>query len=209
VEWKTLREFRKTELFSFYSLAKSEVEWNTYLRLVGSFLDTLEGVRWRVTDVVAASDFQKSVDVEVWTKRHGWLETHTLTDWGSKQIERLGMRGADLGTISCTGLASPRILTPYGENVPLGEEVAAAVLGVEPSLRADTIARTFFDVTVRVAQTSTGPRRINRLLHWKMKTDVDWTETPPRWAPANLLHGLTRRATSNANASKLEFKGAP
>jgi hypothetical protein len=141
--------------------------------------------------------------VEVWTRAYGWLETHTLTDWRTAQIERLGMEGAGLGTMSCTGLASPRILVPYGENVPLGATLARAVRAVEPALRADSVAR-WTGAAVYLANTRTGPRRINRLLHWKMKTDIDWAEEPPQWAPENFLYENALRVPVNMSAPKLD-----
>ena len=115
IPWARLREFRKTELFSF----TNDVEWNVeflhLLKTATSFLEDL-GLVYRLVDKTGDPGYhKKKTDVEVWTYSYGWIETHSCTYFGEEQTRRFGITGAT-HTVSNTGLASPRILIPLVED---------------------------------------------------------------------------------------------
>lgn len=116
--WLRLREFRKTELFSFCHEKQWETEFEALLSTATRFLKELD-LTYRVVDKTKDDPgyHVQKYDVEVLTKTYGWIETHSCSYFGEEQSRRFGITGAT-HTLSNTGLASPRILIPLLENRP-------------------------------------------------------------------------------------------
>lgn len=112
---KWLREFKKLELFA---LCPDEVAafavYELSLSLARRFLDRY-GIKYRQVDMTTDHGYHlRKTDIEVETCQYGWLETHSCSDFGTEQSRRFGITGAPY-TVSCTGIASPRILVPFLE----------------------------------------------------------------------------------------------
>jgi seryl-tRNA synthetase len=106
------REFKKIEMFCF----TAENAWqDNFYKLLSIAIDFLEKHRiiFKVVDKTGEEGYHlfKS-DIEVYTKEYGWLETHSCAYFGDNQVSRYNIQGG-IHTISCTGLASPRILIPF------------------------------------------------------------------------------------------------
>ncbi|NDJ15652.1 MAG: hypothetical protein EBY17_31520 [Acidobacteriia bacterium] len=85
-----------------------------HLSKVREFMRSL-GYTVRRRDCTGDPGYHRAkTDLEVLTRTHGWLETHSCTYFGEEQVRRLGITGR-LHSISCTGAASPRILVPWLE----------------------------------------------------------------------------------------------
>lgn len=114
VPWLRQYEFLKTELYVICDPADWEGEYEQCLRLGESFMGSL-GYTVRRRDCTRDPGYHRSkTDLEVLTRRYGWVETHSCTYFGDEQAMRLGMCGP-VHTVSCTGAASPRILLPWLE----------------------------------------------------------------------------------------------
>jgi seryl-tRNA synthetase len=112
---KYLREFRKLEQFVFCGKAN----WKENFQLVLSMAEGLlcqYDIKYRVVDVTKRDHGYHVLkkDIEVLTTTYGWMETHSCTYFGDEQTKRFGITGLT-HTISCTGVASPRILVPLLE----------------------------------------------------------------------------------------------
>jgi seryl-tRNA synthetase len=114
---KYLREFRKIEQYVFCGPTNWEENFQLVLELATRFLSDMH-IEHRVVNVTERDRgyHVHKMDIEVLTKTYGWMETHSCTYFGEEQTRRFGITGLT-HTISCTGLASPRILVPLLEQV--------------------------------------------------------------------------------------------
>lgn len=112
-----LREFKKLEQYCFCRPENSE---KYFEELLNNSIDFLKkyNIEYRIVDKTKDDPGYhcKKYDIEVKTKKYGWLETHSCTYFKDEQTKRLGIRGG-LHTISNTGIASPRILIPFIERI--------------------------------------------------------------------------------------------
>lgn len=110
-----LREFKKLEQFCFCKKENVETAFN---ELLNNSIEILKrhNIEYRVVDKTREDPgyHLKKYDIEVKTKKYGWMETHSCTYFGEEQTKRLNIKGG-LHTISNTGIASPRILIPFIE----------------------------------------------------------------------------------------------
>ena len=111
-----LREFKKIEQYCFCKPENAPRYFNEFLENITFFLKK-HHIKYRIVDKTNDDPGYhfKKYDVEVKTKKYGWLETHSCTYFKDEQTKRLGIKGG-LHTISCTGIASPRILIPFIES---------------------------------------------------------------------------------------------
>ncbi len=110
-----LREFKKLEQFCFCKPENAEKCFQELLKNSTDFLEKYN-IEYRIVDKTETDEgyHLKKYDIEVKTKKYGWLETHSCTYFGNEQTKRLNISGG-LHTISNTGIASPRILIPFIE----------------------------------------------------------------------------------------------
>lgn len=110
-----LREFKKLEQYCFCKPENADKYFNELLNNSIEFLKKYN-IEYRVVDkTIEDTGYHiKKYDIEVKTKKYGWLETHSCTYFGDEQTKRLGIKGG-MHTISNTGIASPRILIPFME----------------------------------------------------------------------------------------------
>lgn len=112
-----LREFKKLEQYCFCKEENSEKYFQELLNNSINFLEK-HNIEYRVVDKTKDDPGYhiKKYDIEVKSKKYGWLETHSCTYFGEEQTKRLNIKGG-LHTISNTGIASPRILIPIIEKL--------------------------------------------------------------------------------------------
>lgn len=112
-----LREFKKLEQYCFCKKENAEKYFNELLNNSTNFLKKYN-IEYRIIDKTMDDPGYhfKKYDIEVKTKKYGWLETHSCTYFKDEQTKRLGIKGG-LHTISNTGIASPRILIPFIEKM--------------------------------------------------------------------------------------------
>ncbi|MNR40287.1 Serine--tRNA ligase [compost metagenome] len=75
-------------------------------------------IEYRTIDVTK-KDYgyhKKKIDIEVLTKKYGWMETHSCSYFGIEQSSKYNITGAN-HTLSNTGVATPRILIPLIERM--------------------------------------------------------------------------------------------
>ncbi len=110
-----LKEFKKFEQYCFCKPENADKYFYEFLKNATFFLENYS-IEYRVVDKTKedAGYHFKKFDIEVKTKKYGWMETHSCTYFKDEQVKRLNIKG-DLHTISCTGIASPRILIPFIE----------------------------------------------------------------------------------------------
>ena len=114
---KTLNEFKKMELFVFCKGSNWESEYSRVLFMAQVLLNELD-IKWRTVDKTNDPGYHtKKTDIEVWTEQYGWMETHSCTYFADEQSRRFGITGSNNHTISCTAVASPRILIPIIDSV--------------------------------------------------------------------------------------------
>lgn len=109
-----LKEFKKIEQFAF-----CDTNWKDEFEVIfTNATDFLRkhGIDFRIVDVTSRDSgyHVKKYDIEIKTRKHGWVESHSCTYFGEGQSKRLGIKGAT-HTMSNTGIASPRILIPFIE----------------------------------------------------------------------------------------------
>lgn len=114
---KTLYEFKKLEQYIFCKPENAEKYFNEVLDNSLEFLKKHD-IECRVVDKTKEDKGYhiKKFDIEVKTQKYGWMETHSCTYFGDEQTKRLNIKGG-MHTISNTGIASPRILIPFIENM--------------------------------------------------------------------------------------------
>jgi seryl-tRNA synthetase len=114
---KRVKEFTKVEQYIFCH--KKDVEENFELMLENArkLLRKYE-IKFREVNVtnIDPGYHMKKIDIEVWTKQYGWMETHSCSYFGTEQSKRYGITGAN-HTMSNTGVATPRILVPLIEKM--------------------------------------------------------------------------------------------
>lgn len=117
-----LREFKKLEQYCFCKKENADKCFNELLNNSISFLEK-HNIKYRVVDKTKEDPgyHLKKYDIEVWTKKYGWMETHSCTYFGDEQTKRLNI-GGGFYTISNTGIASPRILIPFIERMEEGRD---------------------------------------------------------------------------------------
>lgn len=120
---KTLTEFKKIEQYVFCRPENVEKYFDEVLENSTGFLER-HGIEYRIVDKTKEDPgyHVKKSDIEVKTKRYGWMETHSCTYFGDEQVKRMDITGG-YHTISNTGIASPRILVPFIENPILIDRV--------------------------------------------------------------------------------------
>lgn len=111
-----LKEFIKLEQFCFCNENQWEENFELLLTNATNFL-TEKDIKHRVIDVTKKDSGYhiRKYDIEIYSVKHGWVESHSCSYFGTNQSERFNITGAN-HTISNTGLASPRILIPYIES---------------------------------------------------------------------------------------------
>lgn len=112
---RKLKEFTKVEQFIFCE----EKDWEEYFDdCLNNAIYVLEqyGLEYRIVDMTTTDPGYHihKKDIEVMTKRYGWMETHSCAYFADEQSKRFDITGVN-HTISCTGVASPRILIPIME----------------------------------------------------------------------------------------------
>lgn len=112
-----LREFKKLEQYIICREENAEKYFNEVLKNSTDFLEK-HNIEYRVVDKTYEDPgyHLKKYDIEVKTKKYGWMETHSCTYFGDEQAKRLNIKGG-FHTISNTGIASPRILIPFIERM--------------------------------------------------------------------------------------------
>lgn len=114
---KNLNEFTKVEQYVFCE----EKDWEREFKLLlSNGIEVLEtfGIEYRLRDVTNEDQGYhiKKIDIEVLTNQYGWMETHSCTYFGTEQAKRYDITGANY-TLSCTGIATPRVLVPIIEKL--------------------------------------------------------------------------------------------
>jgi seryl-tRNA synthetase len=115
---KRVREFQKVE--QYMCVAKDEQE-EAFEELLNNALEYMKSwgiTRYRVVDKTREDPgyHEKKLDIEVWTKTYGWMETHSCSRFGVHQATRYDIAGEYRYTLSNTGAATPRLLVPLMEN---------------------------------------------------------------------------------------------
>jgi len=112
-----VKEFYKIEQFIFCEEKDAEDMFEHAL-LNGIWLLEQYNLKYREVDVTKLDPgyHKKKIDLEVYTKKYGWIETHSCTYFGEEQTKRYNITGAT-HTISNTGVATPRILIPLIERM--------------------------------------------------------------------------------------------
>lgn len=112
---KHVKEFTKIEQFVFCYEEKVDYMFEKLLNNAYSLLNEYN-IKHRTIDVTD-KDFgyhKKKFDIEVWTEKYGWMETHSCSYFGEEQSKRYNISGAT-HTLSNTGIAVPRTLIPLIE----------------------------------------------------------------------------------------------
>lgn len=112
-----VKEFTKIEQYIFCE----ERDWVRAFELLlhgGAYILKKLGIEYRFRDVTQQDKgyHLKKVDIEVLTKKYGWMETHSCTYFGTEQSKRYNINGSN-HTLSCTGIATPRVLIPLIEQM--------------------------------------------------------------------------------------------
>lgn len=107
-----LYEFQKIEQFLFTNGREWEKEMNALLFNAEILLDSFMITHRRV-DILDPGYHKKKVDIEVYTPLWGWVESHSCAYFADEQSKRFGITGDYNHTISCTMVASPRVLLPF------------------------------------------------------------------------------------------------
>jgi seryl-tRNA synthetase len=110
-----LMEFKKLEQYCFCHEADVKENFELLLFNAIDFLKKYE-IKHRIVDVTKKDPgyHVKKYDIEILTRRYGYVESHSCSYFGEEQTKRFNITGAT-HTISNTGIASPRILLPFIE----------------------------------------------------------------------------------------------
>lgn len=115
---KYFKEFTKIEMFAFIKPDDYNTVMAYFMNIIESFFKKWD-IKYRLVKKTDEDPgyHKEKYDYEIFHKEtHDWIETHSLTYFGDEQIERFNIKG-DVHTISCTGLAFPRILLPFIEKI--------------------------------------------------------------------------------------------
>ncbi|MNO32588.1 Serine--tRNA ligase [compost metagenome] len=118
---KRVKEFTKVEQFIFCYEEKVDEMFEQLLNNAYTLLKEYD-IKYRTIDVTS-KDFgyhKKKFDIEVWTEKYGWMETHSCSYFGEEQSKRYNIAGAK-HTLSNTGIAVPRVLIPLIEKNKKGQ----------------------------------------------------------------------------------------
>ena len=112
-----LNEFRKMEQYVFTRPEQWLMDFDETLGHVTQFLNRFD-IEYRVVNCTERDSgyHRHKVDVEINTPLYGWVESHSLTYFGTEQSQRFGITDAGgeyWHTISATAIAAPRILLPF------------------------------------------------------------------------------------------------
>lgn len=110
-----VREFRKVEQFVFCKPEDWDFEFELCLQNCEFICDHLKYKHRRTVMNEDLGYHKKKIDIEIHTKTYGWIEICSCSYFADEQTKRFGITGG-VHTISCTGVASPRILIPILEN---------------------------------------------------------------------------------------------
>ncbi|MNW28628.1 Serine--tRNA ligase [compost metagenome] len=108
-----LKEFKKIEQFCFTTKDKWPEDFDILIQNAIQFLIS-RGIQYRVVNKSIEDPGYHTVkfDIEIYTEKWGWVETHSCSYFREEQSSRFNITGAT-HTISCTGLAFPRMLLPF------------------------------------------------------------------------------------------------
>lgn len=115
-----LAEFKKVEQFGFLTSSTSAaITFDEFLNNALSFLEKYK-IEHRVVDETDTDEgyHHKKFDIQIKTKMFDWIESHSCSYFEKEQTKRFNISGAEY-TVSCTGIASPRILIPFLEREKL------------------------------------------------------------------------------------------
>lgn len=115
-----VKEFRKVEQFAFCNENNYKYYFDILLDNAINILNLINlPTKYRVIDKTKTDPGYhiKKYDIEVLTKKYGWMETHSCTYFRNEQIKRFDVGLKHIHTISNTGIASPRILIPFIESM--------------------------------------------------------------------------------------------
>lgn len=115
---KYFKEFTKIEMYAFIKHDDYKTVMAYFMNIIEPFFKKYD-IKYRL--IKKTNDdlgyHKEKYDYEIFHKEtHGWIETHSLTYFGDEQAKRFNIKG-DVHTISCTGLAFPRILLPFIEKL--------------------------------------------------------------------------------------------
>lgn len=116
VELLRLAEFKKVEQFGFLTSSTAAlITFDEFLNNSIAFLKKYK-IEYRVIDETETDQgyHHKKYDIQIKTNLFGWIETHSRSYFEKEQTKRFNISGAEY-TVSCTGIASPRILIPFLE----------------------------------------------------------------------------------------------
>ena len=108
-----VKEFNKIEQYCFCHSHNWKGNFDELLNNSIEFLID-HNITYRIVDMTNKDEGYhiKKYDIEIYTDRWGWVESHSCTYFGEEQTKRFNIKGAT-HTISNTGIASPRILMPF------------------------------------------------------------------------------------------------
>ncbi|MCZ2224368.1 MAG: hypothetical protein LC122_12165 [Chitinophagales bacterium] len=110
---KYVKEFKKVEQYCITDEKSWQYDFKYLLSNAEEFVKNL-GLEYRIVDKKDDEGYHLvKYDIEIRTKKFGWLETHSCSYFGNNQLKRFNLKNH---SISCTGIASPRILIPFIEN---------------------------------------------------------------------------------------------
>ena len=114
-------KFKNIKNFRFQYVFCKENEWKDYFDLlIENGVNVLKhfDIKYRIVNVTDRDTGYhiKKYDIEVLTKTYGWMETHSCTYFGLEQSKRYNIKGSN-HTLSCTGIATPRVLIPIIERI--------------------------------------------------------------------------------------------
>jgi len=115
---KTLLEFKEIKQFAFLESEISALD--TFDEFLINALEFLEKQNIKIRTINSTEKDKnyhiKKINIEVFTETFGWMKTHSCCYFEKEQSKRFNITGAEF-TVSCTGIASPRILIPIIENL--------------------------------------------------------------------------------------------
>lgn len=105
------KEFKKLEQYIFTDEIHAKMEFDKILHDTVTFMEK-NGFKVRTVDESRDEGYHvDKVDIQVFSPAlNDWIETHSCSYFGTEQSERFGFTGEFNHTISCTGLAFPRVL---------------------------------------------------------------------------------------------------
>lgn len=117
------KEFKKIEQYIFTDESNGVNEFYETLLSTVKFM-TENGFKARLIDEGDDEGHHiLKIDIQVYSEYlNEWIETHSCSYFGTNQSEKFGMTGNFNHTISCTGLAFPRVLLGLGLPIIMEED---------------------------------------------------------------------------------------